>query len=221
MRERFVVNLRVPAEAAPVPKPLQPQLVGGWAVASFCVLDLHNITIAPLPTVAGWRSRSCAERWGALDPEPSVYVAERLTSSRVGSAFTHLGFSAPHSLVDLDVVKDRRVGRVRASVRGTTILDARLARDGDLASSVFDDVTSFSRFLADGVRSYGPSRHTGRLTVLDLHKRDTSYEPLAVEEATGSFIDSWTAVGAEIDSAFRTVDADYEWRYHGLLDAAR
>lgn len=224
MRERFVVTMRVPsgAMARVLPARLRPQLVAGHAIATFCVLDLRNITVAPLPTVAGWQSRSCAERLGVLDEAgPAVFVDERLTSSRVGSAFTHLGFSAPHRLVDLEVAKDARRARITAASASTSLFEASLHRGGDLGGSVFDDVAAFAAFLAAGVRSYGPSRRRGRLTVVDLAKADSTYEPLRVESLAGGFADRWAAVGGgEIDSAFRTVDADYEWRYHGLVAAA-
>lgn len=219
MRERFVVNMRVPVDALELPRRLRPQPVKGWAIVSFCVLDLRGITVAPLPTTVGWRSLSCAERWGVLDPGPAVYVVRRLTTSRLGAAFTRLGFSAPHAVVDLDVTRGRTTASVRAVDGGATLLDARLSRGGDLRDSVFDGVPEFARFLADGVRSYGPSRHEGRLTVLDLHKTDSTYEPLVIEEATGSFVERWSAVGGEIDSAVRTTHAAYEWRYHGLVPA--
>ena len=219
MRERFIVNLRVPPDAMArlLPTRLSPQIIDGWAIASFCILDLRNITVAPLPTVAGWWSLSCAERWGTLDPSPAVFVTERLTSSRLGSAVTRLGFSAPHDVVDIALAKDRWTARLLAQRDGIPLLDARLRRGGEGSGSVFDGVASFSRFVAEGVRSYGTSRYPGRLTVLDLHKTENRYEPLAIERVTGGFVDRWAAVGGEIDSAFRTVDADYEWRYHGLV----
>lgn len=220
MRERFVINVRVPPEAMAelLPPRLRPQVVNGWAIATFCVLDLRNITIAPLPTVAGWASHSCAERWGVLDEDgPAVSVVERLTSSRLGSAVTHLGFSAPHDVVRLDVAKDATTARLTAVDGRGALLDARLRRGGPFASAVFDGVGDFARFLADGVRSYGPSRYPGRLTVLDLHKTDAHYESLTIDAVDGAFVERWRAVGGAVDSALRTVDADYEWRYHGLV----
>lgn len=221
MKERFVVNLRVPvaAMAEQLPARLRPQDVDGWAIASFCALNLENITVAPLPTIAGWRSLSAAERWGVLDEAgPAVYVLERLTSSRLGSVFTQLGFSAPHGHLGLRVSQDADGATVEARTSSETLLRAQLRHTESLGGSVFADVEAFAAFLAAGVRSYGTSRHPGRLTVLDLHKTDASYDPMRVEAAWGSFVDRWRALGGELDSAFRTVNADYEWTYHGLVD---
>src|SRR5258707_15165433 len=93
LAERLIFNFRLPRDELPrfLPEPwLAPQVIGGYAVASFCLLDLRSITVAPLPAVIGPRSVSCAPRYAVLDlsgprPRPAVYVTRRWTSSAFGS----------------------------------------------------------------------------------------------------------------------------------------
>ena len=222
MRERFIVNMRVPphALATELPGSLEPQGVNGWGIISFCLLDLRRLTIAPLPAVVGPRSVSCAVRAAVLDEAgaPSVFVPARQTSSRLGAWFTRRGFSAPHELVEIDVASHQDGGtELRVTDRGVTAIDAWLRPHTAVQSEAFDSLDAFARFLAMGERSYGRSRHDGKLTVLDLHKADAVYEPLSIERIDGPFVDHWQSAGGELDSAFRTTNARYEWKYYGLI----
>jgi hypothetical protein len=222
MLERYIVNVRVPPDvlAAELPGCLDPQEVNGFGIVSFCLLDLRRISISPVPPVVGPRSMSCAARYAVLDEggAPSVFVPERQTGSRVGAWFTRRGFSAPHGLVDIEL-SSHPDGGAEVHVRddGMPTLDAWLRPRSSLESLAFSAIDDFAAFLAMGERSYGRSRHDGKLTVLDLHKADAGYEPQTVERIGGSFIEKWKAVGGEVDSAFRTTDARYEWKYYGLI----
>jgi hypothetical protein len=78
-------NFRLPAKALARYLPvswLAPQEVRGYGVASFCILDLRGITVAPLTTQIGLTSISCAPRYAVLDlsleqETPAVFVSER------------------------------------------------------------------------------------------------------------------------------------------------
>lgn len=153
-----------------------------------------------------------------LSRAPSVFVPERQTASRVGAWFTGRGFSAPHRLVDIGWTGHHDGGTELAVTRdGHSDIDMWLRPRPVLGSSVFATTDEFATFLAAGQRSYGRSRHDGRLTVLDLHKSDAGYEPHAVERVSGAFVDRWRAVVGEVDSALRTTNARYEWKYYGLI----
>jgi hypothetical protein len=107
LAERFIFNFRLPVKALARYLPvswLAPQEVGGYGVASFCILDLRGITVAPLTTQIGLTSISCAPRYAVLDlsleqETPAVFVSERQTNSAFGAWFTRMGFSAPHPQV--------------------------------------------------------------------------------------------------------------------------
>ncbi len=225
MHERFIVNYRMPPEAvsAYLPAPwLTPQVIAGSAVASFCVLDLRQVSPTPVPRSMGLSMISCAPRYAVMDhsvdpPRPAVFVTERYSSSAFGSWFTTLGFSAPHP--HIEVHWDHRDDEMMIAVSDEdgemfrTVANAEAA----LSSQLFPTVDDFSQLIASGVRSYGLSRHAGELTVLDLKKDDATYEPYGVASVTGGVPERWVADGGAIDSAFRTADATYAWKYAGLV----
>src|SRR6202453_4267860 len=101
LAERFIFNFRMPAKMLATYLPvhwLVPQEIRGYGVASFCILDLRGITVAPLTTSIGLASISCAPRYAVLDVSrepatPAVFVSERQTNSAFGAWFTSLGFS--------------------------------------------------------------------------------------------------------------------------------
>jgi hypothetical protein len=184
---------------------------------------LRHITIAPLPTIAGLNSVSCAPRYAVTDlsagtPKSAVFVTERQTNSAFGAWFTRLGFSAPHRRVHASITRED--GAIRLSVKGSdqlNIFSASVRPSSETSSEMFD-CGSFKQFIAEGVSSYGLSRHGSRLTKLDLYKEDTDYHSLEVLEMSGSAVEEWLNKGAQFDSAFSTAGGRYEWRYLGMTD---
>jgi hypothetical protein len=227
LAERFIFNFRLPAEMLATYLPvswLAPQGVHGYGVASFCILDLRGITVAPLTTSIGLASISCARRYAVLDvsreqASSAVFVTERQTNSAFGAWFTSLGFSAPHPQVEavIDHQDDRTVLRVDSPDDGL-LFTANVRPSAALTSELFASPQEFADFIAQGVTSYGRSRHGSRLTKVDLHKDDADYTPLEVSKLGGALADDWQRHGGLFDSAFRTGGGRYEWTYHGLTD---
>lgn len=227
LAERYIFNFRLPPQmlATYLPVPwLTPQEVRGAGIASFCILDLRGITVAPLTTAVGLDSISCAPRYAVLDASgeeasPAVFVTERQTNSAFGAWFTSLGFSAPHPRVEavIDHQEDRTLLRVTSLDDG--LLFAATVRPAAASDSeLFASPQKFAEFIAQGVSSYGRSRHGSRLTKVDLHKEDVSYTPLAASSLGGAFAEDWQRHGGVFDSAFHTSGGRYEWTYHGLTD---
>jgi hypothetical protein len=227
LAERFIFNFRLPpkvlASYLPVPW-LTPQEVRGCGVASFCILDLRGITVAPLSTSIGLASISCAPRYAVLDESqpqvtPAVFVTERQTNSAFGAWFTSLGFSAPHPQVE--AVIDHQDDQVRLRVDSPDdglVFSGTVRPSATQNSELFTSPQEFADFIALGVSSYGLSRHGSRLTKVELHKDDANYMPLEVSELGGAFVDDWQRRGGVFDSAFRTAGGRYEWTYHGLTE---
>ncbi len=238
LAERFLFNFRMPPESLanflpPVPW-LVPQSINGYGVVSFCLLDLRNITVAPLPTVAGaplptvagLTSISCAPRYAVLDisqdlPSPAVFVTERQTNSAFGAWFTSLGFSAPHPYVEVDIRQENDDTKLHINESNASAFSASVRPTQEVQSELFSSAIAFAAFIAQGVSSYGLSRHCGRLTKMDLHKEDADYEPLEARYVHGPLVEQWQAAGAVFDSAFRTSGGRYEWSYHGLTEGSK
>lgn len=226
LAERFIFNFRMPPAALRGFLPvswLAPQEINGWAVASYCLLDLRNITIAPLPPKAGLQSISCAPRYAVLDclatpPRPAVFLTERQTNSAFGAWFTSLGFSAPHPYVEATIESADGWTLTARQTAGDLLFQAQAHRAAQCNSQLWSTTDEFAQFIAQGVSSYGLSIRGPRLTMLDLHKQDGVYEPLEVENIGGSAVAEWLAAGAVLDSAFRTSGGRYEWTYRGLTD---
>ncbi len=227
LAERFILNFRMSPDALHKYLPvawLAPQPIQGYGVVSFCLLDLRHITVAPLPTVAGLNSVSCAPRYAVLDirrgeGKPAVFVTERQTNSAFGAWFTTLGFSAPHPYVEAVLEHQGTCTRLQVNAAGGDLaFAANVEETQDLDSQLFASTQAFSDFIAAGVTSYGLSRHGDRLTVMDLHKDDATYQPLTVSGLCGPLVAQWQADGGVLDSAFRTSGGRYEWTYHGLTD---
>jgi hypothetical protein len=223
LAQRFILNFRMAPQQMNQFLPvdwLEPAQIDGYAIASFCLLDLRNINIAPLSSLTGLTSLSCAPRYAVIDsssqpPQSAVFVTERYTNSAFGSWFTSLGFSAPHPHVEATIATGSNDTKLLVKSQGTELFAATVRAGSVKTDSVFTPDT-FREFIAQGVTSYGISIHDGRLTKVNLYKQDDRYEPLDVVSCSGTAIDVWVAAGAVLDSAFRTVNGKYEWEYLGL-----
>jgi hypothetical protein len=225
LAERFIFNFRMQPEVMTRYLPvswLTPQLVGEFAVASFCLLDLRDVMFEPLPPVYGLSSISCASRYAVVDnskaaPRPVVFVTRRYTSSAFGSWLTGLGCSAPHPYAKADIIHNGAAVHLHVDGADPDASFSAITRSARFTGSrVFASAEAFAQFISEGASSYGLSVRGARLTKIDLKKEDTYYEPLEVVNIEGAMIQQWKADGAEFDSAFRTAGGRYEWTYRGL-----
>ncbi|MFN0137094.1 MAG: hypothetical protein ACKVS9_13370 [Phycisphaerae bacterium] len=225
--ERFIFNFRLPIEllGRQLPSWLAPQSIEGASVGSFCVLDLDQVTFGPVPDELGLRNINCALRFGVIEREtgtPAVYVTERNTNSRLGAFITSLGFPGEHRLVEASITSDASGSQIRVRDKEHALFSATVARESVLRSSVFRSLDEFSAFMAGGVRSYCPAKNPGCFNVVDLHKSDSTYEPLRVTDLTHDlFSESSGSSDAVQDSAVRTEHGRYVWEYVGQRNARK
>jgi hypothetical protein len=230
--ERFIFNFRLTPEnlAKFLPAPwLQPQVVNGWSVLSFCILKLDQTTLRWLPSFFGYPTISCAYRCGVIDtsdgePQPAVYVTDRNTDLPIISR------TAPFLLADtILMVRPQITERDGGCDVDVKYLDkqrlfagkARPAKTpGQLISEVFKSVDEFKSFIHNGVTSYAPSIFGDQLTQIDLHKEDPVYEPLDAEVDFSALDGVWQDAGLSFDSAVRAAGGEYVWIYRGLRTAA-
>ena len=216
--ERLIFNFALPPEALArrLPPGLRPAVVHGAAVASFCILDLENVVFGPIPDRMGVRNVNCAHRFAVIDEstgEPSVYVVERNTNSRLGAFLSSLGFPGKHPWVDARIERDVDAWEVTIG----DLFSARARRAASLRSSLFPSLEVFAAFLASGVRSYCPAVKPDTLNVVDLHKEEGAYEALEAERVTDRLLSEWLDAPETlpIDSAMRNAGGAYRWQYCG------
>jgi len=229
MVERYIFNYRIrPDELKKrLPAPwLEPQVMNGYSVVSFCILWLEKLTLTPIPSILQFSTISCAYRIGVLDvsgevPVPSVYVLDRWADLPMCSRLGPMILQDTIPVIKASIAHDNEKGtRVQMSYTdGSALFEAAVRpREGGFSSSVFDSVSAFAGFIRDGVSSYAPSLHPGKLTKVDLHKEEVDYEPL---EAKVDFSElneeSWSEAGMELDCIVRAkTGARYKWTYQGL-----
>ena len=227
--ERFVFNFRIPPSvlAERLPSWLKPQVFGGSAVASFCILDLAGVTFGAIPSSLGLRNINCGHRFAVADSEtkePQVFVDERNTNSRLGSFVTSLGFPGHHRLVEAVIEHRGEVSMIRVGDADETPLFSATARRSNVFDSkLFPSLRAFSDFTALGITSYCPAVKNGMFNVVDLHKNDSTYEPVEVDEVNDRLIEEWLGFPSNLsfDSAVRTVGGAYVWEYRGQVDEQR
>jgi len=228
MRERYIFNFRLKPEALarhlPVPW-LEPQVVNGWSIISFCILKLEKIMLSPLPPIIRFDTISCAYRIGVIDtsgakPEPSVYVTDRNADL---SIIARIG---PLLLLDtIPAVKaaighaDNKMHVQLSYMDGQHLFSAEASPSADnskLNSEVFPSVESFASFIKAGVSSYTPSVVAGYYAKVDLYKEDVAYRPLDAQIEYSWLDGVWRDAGMVYDSAVHATGARYKWTYRGL-----
>ena len=232
MVERYIFNYRIsPTELRkrlPVPW-LEPQIVNGYSIVSFCILWLEKLTLKPIPSIIPFSTISCAYRIGVVDvsesiPAPSVYVIDRWADLRLIAMLGPIILHDTIPVIKAAIGHDNNGGtRVQMSYTdGAALFSASVQpRFEGLGSSVFPAVDDFATFIKNGVGSYGPSLEQGKLTKVDLVKEEVDYQPLVANiDFSELNEESWSDAGMEFDSAVRAkTGAKYVWTYRGLWSA--
>jgi hypothetical protein len=226
--ERFIFNFRLhPDEfAAHLPvRWLQPQVLNGWSVASFCILKLEEVIIWPFPGFLGFKTISCAYRCGVIDvsdhgSEPSVYITDRNTNVPIIARLAPWWFSDTIPMVRPKITHTDDSSTIQINYLDRQRLfyaEAKNARNpSNLNSEVFDSIDSFSRFIHAGISSYTPSIYGDSLAKVDLIKEDPSYMPLDATIDFSWLDGAWSDAKLIFDSAVRATGGDYKWTYRGL-----
>lgn len=223
--ERLIFNFRLKPDklAKNLPAPwLQPQVINGWSIVSFCILDLKETILSPLPGFLGYTNTSCAYRCGVLDssggaPQPSVYITDRQTDLPI------IARLAPWIFLDtiLMVRPELKHGSSQTDVV-VRYLDNQFmfkgsVKPGPWKSEVFPTIQEFGDFIKGGVSSYTPSIYGDRLTRVDLVKDEPDYEPLEPTVEFDWLDGAWADADPILDSAVRASGGGrYKWTYRGL-----
>lgn len=229
--ERFIFNFRMSPErfARHLPATwLRPQVVSGFAVASFCILKLDEVTVWPIPGPAyGRETISVAYRCGVIDtssgsPEPSVYITDRNTDLPLIARLAPLLLADTIPTVNAAIARAGDDISVHVSYLDGQHLFAAEARPSRtpmrINSEVFESLDHYIAFIKSGVSSYTPSVRPGYLARVDLHKEDAHYEAIDAEIDFSWLDGAWRDAGLVFDSAVRAGGGGrYEWSYRGLV----
>ena len=218
VRERVVVNFAVDPELMAEELPcewLAPQVINGKGVASFCVLWLDRLTPSGWPPGLIASQICCAVRFGVIDRttgRPGVYVVDRCTDSALGSFATRLGFPGFHPLVKVSEREVSSSRQITVEREGAPYVSFALG-DAHGSCGVFGDAQEFSRFMAEGDRSYTLAARSGVVNVVDLVKEETEFVPYEVSQVDAHGLPKPIQMPCTADSAFRAADARYEWQF--------
>lgn len=237
--DRYLFNFRVPPDVLESRLPvrwLEPRLVNGYGVVSFCLLRLRGVTLWPLPTLMGLDSTSCAYRCAVTDtsgakPRPAVYILGRSTNipivSRLGTALFSGNMQLIRTSIEEEVGARERCIRIRASrMDGQNLFAATIDNAGkkDPArppnSKLFGSTEEFVDFIKGGLSSYTPSTRAGRYSRVDLAEDSNRYRPVDATIGYSQLDEEW-AGGREpsivFDSAFHATGGLYRLKYLGLV----
>jgi len=229
LKERFIFNFAIPPVALEKLMNrgwLRPQIVGGAAVASFCMLRLEHLAPTGIPDWAGVRTVSSAYRFGAMDfpggvSRPCVFALTRYSTSAWGRCLRPLGFpwKSARSVISQESTQDGDHRLRLTDLDGDLIFSAAFRPAKTSTSRLFPSVRDFQTFIKEGVVSYSPSYAGSQYAVVDLEKDDTTYAPMQVMEVEAPQITQLTGVAADslLDSALRTQGGTYRWTYRGLI----
>ena len=226
MEERYIFNFRIKPEdlkkKLPVPW-LEPQVINGWSVVSYCILWLKRLSVSPIPPILRFETISSAYRIGVIDnsgatPKPSVYVTDRWADLSL------IARLAPWILLDtIPLIKasighsESRTFTEMSHLNGKHLFSAEsVPAAAGLRSELFETVDGFARFIKEGVSSYAPSIYSDAYTKVDLYKDDVTYDPLDATIEFSELHHTWDDVEMPLDSAVRATGAKYKWTYRGL-----
>jgi hypothetical protein len=227
--ERYIFNFRIPpSELAwhlPV-KYLEPLSINGWSVASFCILSLDQVIVAPLPGWLGKKTISCAFRCGITERSdsgtgPSVWIVDRNTDLALVARLAPFLFLDTIPMVRLQIDHNATNVAIRVHFLDRQQMFAAdvhgVGEPLDFRSIVFDDsIDNFASFMRSGVSSYTPSVFGDALAMVDLHKEEPTYEPLDADIRFDWLENIWQNSKLEFDSAVRARGGEYRWTYRGL-----
>jgi hypothetical protein len=194
---------------------LEPAVVDGSAIFSFCPYVLRRLTVGRVPTWLGLRAVCAAYRLAVVEhtsagPRPAVWVPGRSASSalvRRGSrrwlhtpAFERIVPHRRRSRPGVLEYSRARGGPFRAVL-------ATVAGGAARGSRAFTDDHDFGCFMSSGTSSLAPSRRAGELVRIDLDARGTRWKELPVVDV----VDELVPASARFESAFVGLGGSYTW----------
>jgi len=217
---RHVFNFRMdPDEASrmlPVPW-LEPAIVDGSAIFSFCPYILRRLTVGRVPAWLGLHATCAAYRLAVVErtsagPRPSVWVPGRSTNSRLVSWGSEWWIRTPRFDRMSRALRRAEHNLLEYERRGATRFRAVLGpgdADAALESRAFAGEQAFACFMDAGTTSVAPGRRAGDLVRIDLDAAGTRWAALPVVEISDALLPR----SATFESAFIGRGGSYVWTF--------
>ena len=228
IERRLLINYRVdPNVAADIlPAPFKPALVGNYAIAGICLIQL-SVRPTWLPKRASFRSLNGAHRIAVSLPDGSdaVYIPRRDTNSRLNTLIGGRLFPGAHHLATItaqdhgDRMSMELTSRDASTHVGVTVSTA----DRLPETSVFDSVQHVSDFFEQGSLGYSATSRGGCFDGLELRAQNWSVTPLVVENVNSSYFADRTLFpdgSAALDNALLMREIHHTWHSRTALEAA-
>lgn len=234
IRRRVLMNFRVDPDVIrrQLPRPFEPKLLHGSAVAGICLIRLEELRPRLAPAVIGIASDNAAHRiavtWldEAGTEREGVYIPRRDTSS----IFNHLAggrvFPGEHERARFRVDDDGdRIQLAMQSLDGTVQVAIRAhSASGLPPTSRFTTLAEASRFFEQGDIGFSPKANRGDLDAICLRTRSWRVDPLAVEDVYSSYFGDerrFPPGSVEFDCALIMRDVPHEWHNADASSAGR
>lgn len=220
IERRLLINYRIDPDvaAAAIPSPFQPALVGGYAIAGICLIQLRARP-SWLPDFASFRSVNGAHRFAVTLPDgtDAVYVPRRDTSARLNTLAGGRLFPGHQHLASFTV--DEIDGRLSLSLEsgdGSTKVNVAVSPADDLpATSVFANLAHVSEFFEGGSLGYSDHPNGKCYEGIELQTQNWQVTPVEVEHVESSFFDdrsTFPAGSVVFDNALLMRDVHHRWQ---------
>lgn len=233
IRRRLLVNFRVDAKVMErfLPRPFQPKLHRGFAIAGICLIRLEEIRPAWLPRGFGLSSENAAHRVAATWESPcgekgdGVFIPCRQTSSWVNHLAGGKLFPGEHELVAFNVKDDgNRVSITIQSREGEAILSLQAHETDALPeTSCFRSLEESSEFFESGSLGYSVTGDCCRFDGIRLQTDGWEVRPLFVDHVQSAFFSNASVFpegSLSFDHALIMRDRPHQWhRERDLLSS--
>lgn len=217
---RILINYQIDKDVLNnyLPKPFKAKLVNGKGVAGICLIRLKEIRPKWFPKQIGISSENGAHRIAVVWEEngkmkEGVFIPRRDTSSKLNALAGGTIFPGIHHLAKFTVKENNGTYEVSFKSDDKTYLSIK-AKETDKWNndSLFDDLSSVSKFFENGSIGYSPNKHD--FDGLELKTQNWKVSLLEVASVKSSFFEDeniFPKGTVKFDNALLMKNIDHEW----------
>jgi hypothetical protein len=197
IERRILINYSVDEQTLRnfLPEPFEPKLVNGRGVAGICLIRLKEIRPPGLPKQIGISSENGAHRIAVTWKEhgstkEGVYIPRRDTNSYLNAFAGGRVFPGVHHLAKFNFHESNGNYQVAFDAKDGTSLSIK-AEEAESwnPKSIFEDLTSASKFFENGTIGFSPIPKTSQFQGLELKVEHWKVSTLKVSAVHSSFFE--------------------------------